>query len=882
MKLRKQIGSFLTICTIVMSVYQQPLAAKEDSNNGARPKSDQGAILSKLNQASQAVKTVKKNTSSVEKHMDNMLKKPRQPSGSAKAHKPSCAKCDKVFTIDKLPYVIKKSGKYVVKEDLKFDATKYPGNPVAITVASEGDFTGGVVINFKQHSLDMQGEAGTAILLSGVEDVTIVNGFIRNSGKPKPVAPNQFAIPPASLGELNLQGRFQDSVIGEQQVNLDFKAAHNPPFPNPTTQSGFVVVTALNPIDGVGIALTNGCEGVTIRNMTMDHMFIGIAGISTASDGSDGSDDVFITKCRGIECGGFFGPAEEPPVPPPAPGGSSGPQPMRGAFISFGAQTFLGPFSAAPFYEMPEVFERISIQDCVGFSNAALAGIYLNYTSNALIENCYMSLGADNVTPNTIDLVASYLGYFNSHLNIRDSVGTGGMDSFRLSYLYSTVIDNCLGIYHFNAAFSTYWGQNVTLRDCIGSEALNISAQNALVTNYGIEFIGVTYSTLVDSIVSNYRAVSCSNVDGIGVNVVGSNCLIKNNIIFQNHVGMYLAFSDHCILDGNEIFSNGNDLPKGGLFFNQTGSVGLLYGYGFEPRSLPINGDPNRGNQFYRNYFHNNGQNGATNVFSLPFGSNGISTIYAPNFITPEIPHLITGAFNGLNPIAPYANIQSQPSITMIQFPVVLPFNPVLHEPSVACNGTLNLQVYVQGGSASVFPTKFTLYQANGNIQTINSSNLYPQFVTFTVPNVSCADQGYYFVRVDFTNGSYYYSNYQYYFVTGAPCNCSTSCLCPGTFSLDTDTPACKPRPLITSNVVPNSGPAAGGTTVNISGNNFFNVSQVLFGGVPATSFSSLSTNQLYIQAVAPPHAAGTVDITIITPAGTSYIVPADQYTYTP
>lgn len=77
----------------------------------------------------------------------------------------------------------------------------------------------------------------------------------------------------------------------------------------------------------------------------------------------------------------------------------------------------------------------------------------------------------------------------------------------------------------------------------------------------------------------------------------------------------------------------------------------------------------------------------------------------------------------------------------------------------------------------------------------------------------------------------------------------------------------------------PGSGPNSGGTTVTISGSNFTGATAVSFRTIPATSF----TVQIdaTIIATAPPWTDGTVDVTVTDPAGTSAIVPADQYTYT-
>jgi hypothetical protein len=80
------------------------------------------------------------------------------------------------------------------------------------------------------------------------------------------------------------------------------------------------------------------------------------------------------------------------------------------------------------------------------------------------------------------------------------------------------------------------------------------------------------------------------------------------------------------------------------------------------------------------------------------------------------------------------------------------------------------------------------------------------------------------------------------------------------------------------SSLNPNSGPTAGGNTVTITGTNLSNASAVFFGVTPAISFSVLGPTQ--ISAVAPSGTAGTVDVTVTTPGGTSTTNAGDQYTY--
>ena len=76
-----------------------------------------------------------------------------------------------------------------------------------------------------------------------------------------------------------------------------------------------------------------------------------------------------------------------------------------------------------------------------------------------------------------------------------------------------------------------------------------------------------------------------------------------------------------------------------------------------------------------------------------------------------------------------------------------------------------------------------------------------------------------------------------------------------------------------------NSGSTAGGTVDTITGTNFLDTTAVSFGGAPALSFTV--TDSTHLTAVAPPHAAGTFDITVTNSAGTSATGSADQFTYT-
>jgi len=67
---------------------------------------------------------------------------------------------------------------------------------------------------------------------------------------------------------------------------------------------------------------------------------------------------------------------------------------------------------------------------------------------------------------------------------------------------------------------------------------------------------------------------------------------------------------------------------------------------------------------------------------------------------------------------------------------------------------------------------------------------------------------------------------------------------------------------------------------VTITGTNLIGVRAVKFGSVNATSFSVKSSTT--VKAISPPETAGTVDITVTTPNGTSAITSADQYKFGP
>jgi hypothetical protein len=85
------------------------------------------------------------------------------------------------------------------------------------------------------------------------------------------------------------------------------------------------------------------------------------------------------------------------------------------------------------------------------------------------------------------------------------------------------------------------------------------------------------------------------------------------------------------------------------------------------------------------------------------------------------------------------------------------------------------------------------------------------------------------------------------------------------------------PAPVVSS-LGTSSGGTAGGTVFTINGSDFGGLQDVLFGSVEASSFALNGAGQ--ITAVAPPQAAATVDVRVVTTAGESAAVSADHFTY--
>ncbi len=83
--------------------------------------------------------------------------------------------------------------------------------------------------------------------------------------------------------------------------------------------------------------------------------------------------------------------------------------------------------------------------------------------------------------------------------------------------------------------------------------------------------------------------------------------------------------------------------------------------------------------------------------------------------------------------------------------------------------------------------------------------------------------------------------------------------------------------PPAVTGVSPATGPTTGGTTVTITGNNLAGVSAVNFGSMQVNTFSSDTATEITL---ASPAGSGTVDVTVMTPDGTSAASSAYEFSY--
>ncbi len=93
-------------------------------------------------------------------------------------------------------------------------------------------------------------------------------------------------------------------------------------------------------------------------------------------------------------------------------------------------------------------------------------------------------------------------------------------------------------------------------------------------------------------------------------------------------------------------------------------------------------------------------------------------------------------------------------------------------------------------------------------------------------------------------------------------------------------TSAGAPPPPTVATIAPNHGPTTGLGGVTISGTNFLGTTSVVFGSVPATTFTVVSQTSLVV--TAPPQSAGWVNVTVNSVGGTGALAQAFDYFVSP
>ena len=248
----------------------------------------------------------------------------------------------------------------------------------------------------------------------------------------------------------------------------------------------------------------------------------------------------------------------------------------------------------------------------------------------------------------------------------------------------------------------------------------------------------------------------------------------------------------------------------------------------------------------------------------LPAGTNSVtvtgSGFTGPGFTTPGV---MFGAVAG----------------TGVQ---VLSFNSLTVTVPAEAAGTVNVTVTTPVGTSAVSAADQYIYEAAPTVTAVNpvaGPLAGGTSVTLTGTNFSAATT----VNFGATTGTITLVTPTSITVTSPPETAGTvnvTVVTPSGTSATSgsDSFTYEGAPTITAAINPVAGPAGGGTSVTITGTGFIGAGTVKFGTTPGTSPIVNSYSSITI--TSPAGTAGTVDVTVITPFGTSAVVPADQFTY--
>ena len=191
--------------------------------------------------------------------------------------------------------------------------------------------------------------------------------------------------------------------------------------------------------------------------------------------------------------------------------------------------------------------------------------------------------------------------------------------------------------------------------------------------------------------------------------------------------------------------------------------------------------------------------------------------------------------------------------------------------------GTVNITVRTAGGTSAINAADQFTYIAVPAISSVSPPNG-PAAGGTSVTITGSGFDGATAVRFGGTNASSYTVNSPTQITATAPTGTGTVDItvitAGGTSTAGQFTYIAVPA---ISSVSPSNGPAAGGTSVTITGSGFDGATAVRFGGASASSYTVNSPTQITATA---PAGTGTVSIVVTTPGGTSNTGAANQFTY--
>ncbi len=431
-------------------------------------------------------------------------KVPKKTAHNKKSHDKKshekCKKCKKSFVIDKIPFNCSQPGVYKVKCNL----TAQEKGGIGIIISSSD-----VYLDLTNHTVDMNNQGGTAILVSNLSNVQIVNGTIINSGIPTAVAPtNPDVVPDLTSATTPLDG-YNLFLATEQANGLQ----------NPLAIPVFY--------DCAAIGLQGSVSDIAIKNVTFINTFVGIAANAPVQN-------IKIDQCQAYDGGHNFGTEL----------GNDG---QRGGFaIFFNPNTDPNAVSKS---------DGIHISNCIGNSLNWQFGIALYSARDSSINACKMKGGTDTgLGSNEINCHALF---FCDNCTLSQSEAWGGNDGFTNNYCSNCLITGC-------SAFE-YTDQGIdidTTKFCVvdGCKVSNL-VNNSSVIPLANKGWGISAGFSLNVTIQNCESINnvkpfILGTEGAGIVLSASDSVVRNCICYGNNIGIALAGSQNCLVENSIANSN--------------------------------------------------------------------------------------------------------------------------------------------------------------------------------------------------------------------------------------------------------------------------------------------------------------------------------------